>query len=434
MPKVRVAEVITILKNAAHMKRIVETELACGMVLVAESIPNVSSLAIDWCLPVGSASDPPNADGLATLLSELIFRGAGGLSSREHSDALDRLGVQRTTSLSAQHLHVEATLLGGQFDAAAPLLTAMAAAPALPEDAIEPVRQLCLQSLDGLDDDPQHLVMLRLRERHLPPPMNRHGYGERHVLETARAETLRSAWADRARPRGAIFAAAGEVDPASLARRLDELLPKWRGEALEPAPTAAPARGYLPIIQESAQLHLGVAWDAPFASHPASTLERVAVAALSGSTSGRLFSEVRQKRALCYSVGARYRAGRDRGFIALYAGTTPERAQETLEVCLAEINRFREGVTREEFARAITGLKSHLVMQGESTPSRAGALANDRYCLARCRSLDEIAAEVDAITFEALNAYLARREFGSFTIVTLGPSPLAVPAGAAAAV
>ena len=61
--------------------------------------------------------------------------------------------------------------------------------------------------------------------------------------------------------------------------------------------------------------------------------------------------------------------------ISLYAGTTPERAQETLDVSLAEIHRLRTGVEAAEFDRVVTGLKSQLIMQGESTQSRATAIA-----------------------------------------------------------
>ena len=155
--------------------------------------------------------------------------------------------------------------------------------------------------------------------------------------------------------------------------------------------------------------------------------ERVAMTVLAGSTSGRLFTEVRQKRSLCYSVGGSYRSGRDFGSIRIYAGTTPDRAQETLNVCLAELNRMREGVEADEFDRAITGLKASIIMQGESTPARAASLASDHFRLGRSRSLADLAAAVDAVTRDRLNEHLASREFNPLTISTIGPEPLEVP-------
>jgi predicted Zn-dependent peptidase len=402
-------------------------QLACGMTLLIERVPNVASCGLVWLAPAGSSTDPPDGDGLACLLSEMIMRGAGSRSSREFSDALDLLGLQRGTDVQTYHLRIEATMLGVRLSAALPLLVDLVRAPKLPAEHMDAVRSLALQGLEALNDDPQHLVMLRLREQHLPPPLNRHGHGERSVLEHVTIDQLREAWVDRVKPRGSILALAGAVDPAHVADQLNRLLDGWNGLFQESPITAKPRRGVTHLKQDTAQVHIGVAWDAPKEADPNSMVERIAIGALSGSTSGRLFTEVRQKRSLCYSVGASYRAGRDSGIVTLYSGTTPERAQETLNVCMQEIDRLRAGITAEEFHRAVIGLKAHQIMQGESTPSRASALVYDQFRLGRARTLDEVAAQIDAITLEQVNHYLAKRTFGQFSFSTIGPDPLQTP-------
>jgi predicted Zn-dependent peptidase len=57
---------------------------------------------------------------------------------------------------------------------------------------------------------------------------------------------------------------------------------------------------------------------------------------LGGSMSSRLFQNVREKRGLCYAVSASYQIVKDRASVVCYAGTTHERAQETLDVTLGE--------------------------------------------------------------------------------------------------
>ena len=325
------------------MTAIVTRQLDAGLVLVVEPIENVASTAITWLLPVGSASDPPEGYGCSTMLAELIFRGAGGMTSREHSDALDRLGVKRSSHVTTHHLMVTATMLGKNFVEGMSLLAKMVREPNLSDESVDPVRSLSLQSLDGLKDDPQHLAMLHLRERHLPAPFNRHGYGRREDLERLTGDELREWWKQRCGARGSILAVAGAVDPDHVAENVSRLLAGWKGGQDEPRPAEPAVRGYQHFPQETSQVHLGIAFDAPRESHEHAIWERVAITVLSGSTSGRLFTEVRQKRSLCYSVGASYRADRDRGLVAMYAGTTPQRAQETLDVCCGEVQRLREG-------------------------------------------------------------------------------------------
>jgi predicted Zn-dependent peptidase len=148
------------------------------------------------------------------------------------------------------------------------------------------------------------------------------------------------------------------------------------------------------------------------------------VQVLSGGMGARLFTEVREKRGLCYSVWANYQTFKERACILCYAGTTNERAQETLDVTLQELRRLHEGIEAEEVERVQAGLKSSVIMQEESTSARAGALASDWYYLGRIRRLEEIQEAIDGLTAAKLVEHVKKYPPRDFTIVTLGPRPL----------
>jgi predicted Zn-dependent peptidase len=114
------------------------------------------------------------------------------------------------------------------------------------------------------------------------------------------------------------------------------------------------------------------------------------------------------------------------GAVVAYAGTTPDRCQETLDVMLAELKRLEEGVTDDELARARTGVLSELVMQSETARARALTIARDQYLLGQIRTMAEIRACVEAVTPESIRDYLRRNPAGNYTIVTLGPTELEV--------
>jgi predicted Zn-dependent peptidase len=140
----------------------------------------------------------------------------------------------------------------------------------------------------------------------------------------------------------------------------------------------------------------------------------------------RLFTEVREKRGLCYTVSASPHAVRGSGSILAYAGTTPDRCQETLDVLIAEIRRLEEGVTDDELTRARVGVLSDLVMQSEATRARAGSIARDQYLLGQVRTMDAIRAGVQAVTPSSIHEFLTRHPAQDFTVVTLGPQALEV--------
>ena len=186
------------------------------------------------------------------------------------------------------------------------------------------------------------------------------------------------------------------------------------------------------LAHESSQTHLAMAYPAVAPNHPDYYAAWAASSILGGGSSSRLFTEVREKRGLCYAVSAMYGADKLFGRLIAYVGTTPERAQQSLDVLMSELRRVNSpdtgAVTQEEFDHAIIGYRSRLVFSGESTGARAVQLAMDQHRLGRPRSLDELKRQVESITLNDVNAYLRSRTLGTTTLVTLGPKPLTFPA------
>ena len=416
--------------------------LACGMPLIMEQMSGVKSVGLTWLLPAGSATDPNTLEGMSAMWAELVMRGAGELGSREQADVLDKLGTSRGADVSTWHMRLSFTLLGERLMAALPRIVDMVRRPRMDEDAIEPTRDLALQALEGLKDDPQERAVLALRARHNAPPMNRSGMGTETALRAITRVDLVAGWERQVRPTmsgdkgGAILAIAGDLEsaggPEAIGVQVEELLRGWTGSA--PGVTAGKSvtRGtYFHIPDKSSQVQVVLMHDAPEEKSVDSKLERIATNVMSGGMAARLFTEVREKRGLCYAVSESYAADRDYGRCLAYVGTTPERAQESLDVLMAELHRINSptgAITPEEFQRAMVGIRSSLVFSGESTSARAAGLAGDQHRIGRPRTLDEIAQQYASITLDQVNEYLSRRQLGPVTIVTLGPSELRPPA------
>ena len=401
-----------------------------GLVIAVEPLPGMATASLCGLVPCGTAGDPEGAagEGESTLLSELILRGAGTRASRAWNDALDALGCERRTTANPFHTLMTATALGSRLPDALPLLMDALLGPRLDPEHLEPVQRLAIQALEGLTDEPQHLVMLRLAERFLPAPYNRTGYGHAEGIRSLTMDGLRQAWRRRAVPGGSLMAFAGAVDPATILPLMRKLTEGWTGQAQEPPLTRPALGGTDHLTLPSSQTHLALALPAPVESHPDALAIKLAAMVLGGESSSRLFTEVREKRGLCYSVGGSVSLGRDRGMLQIYAGSTPQRAAQTLACIRGELERFGGGITPEEFERARTGLKSRLVMQGESGAARASTVAGDLFRLGKARSLQDLARQVDALDPGRVNAAI-RDHWGpgwldQLTLATIGPAPL----------
>src|SRR6185503_11085303 len=151
------------------------------------------------------------------------------------------------------------------------------------------------------------------------------------------------------------------------------------------------------LKQETNQSQIGLAWDAIPDAHPDSILLQTAMNVLSGGMGARLFTEIREKQGLCYSVHAGYASLKTQGAIFGYSGTSPDRAQKTLDSFIIELHRLEKGITQDELDRAKIGMKSRVIMQGECAGTCAARLAHDFYHRGRTRTLDELRALIEAV-------------------------------------
>ena len=402
-------------------------KFANGLVLLAEEMPGLQSAAFTFLVPAGAAFERVDRAGTASMLAEWITRGAGDRDSREILSDLDNLGVSHGESASGLHVSLSAATLGTNLIPALEIFADIVLNPTLDDEEIEPIRALSLQGLRSLEDDPGSKVIYELRRRHYPDPYGRPAPGTTEGVEAITGEDLRDFHRDQFKPNGAILAVAGAIDWPTLVAEVSRLFGHWkpRPEPVIMLKPGGPARDH--IVRDTQQIQIALAYPTVMVNSPDYYAARAATAILGGYASARLFTEVREKRGLCYSVYASYESLPDRAAVLCYAGTSVDRAQETLDVTLAEIHKLaNSGIGAEELDMVRAGLKSSLIMQQESSMGRSGSLASDWYYLSRTRSLAEISAALDALTPETVNTHAAATVGRDLTILTLGPIPLTI--------
>ncbi len=386
-------------------------------------MPWLETASLVLLLPIGSANDPDDAIGTAALLSEWLQRGAGELDARAHASALDALGARRGGGVGRETLSLSAAFLARDAAAVLPLLADVVRAPGLRDESFENVRALALQDLAATLDSPAQRAGEALVAAYFTSSHGRSAYGERQHLEALRAEDVRRDAFQRLGPAGAVLAVAGGVEPEALFGLLQETFGVWQGSCRDLPEPRRREPHTATVEADTAQVQIGLATPVIGLGEPGWYEQQLALAVLDGNMGARLFREVRERRGLVYGVSAGTRVVRGHAYLAARAATTPERADETLQVVAHEIRRLREGVEGDEFERASVQLRASLVMSGESSGARASRLAGDVLHLGRPRLLEEVDSALSGLTLEEVNAHLASSPEPSFTTLTLGPAP-----------
>jgi predicted Zn-dependent peptidase len=395
-----------------------------GMVILAQPMDSVASVAFNFLLPAGTAQLPEGCCGAAAVICDWIFRGAGRRDSKQLIDTLDGLGAHRSTSVTASHLSLGGALEAGNIEEVLSVYADIILDAALKADEFELSKQLALHELASLDDDPRRKVTLKLYEQFYPTPLGRPAVGRVEELGQLSAKKTEEIIKDNFNLSQAIFAIAGKYDFQKVCSQLEQLFDKPQAKfdiEISPCPKSD---DYLHLPHDGAQVHIGMMTPVPPVTSEHYYNIVAAVSVLSGGMSSRLFTEVREKRGLCYAVGAQYNSLKTHAGISCYAGTTPENAQKTVDVITSEFSRLAEGISEEEIQRAKVGLKSSLIMASESSVARAAAIAADYYFLGKVRTIEEIRARIEHISTDSVMGFLAENSFDDYTIVTIGPKPL----------
>jgi len=403
-----------------------------GLALVGEAMDWLGSTAFALLMPAGAARDPADRAGLGSLTGEMLSRGCGSLSSREFIDALDNLGVDHSCSTTIAHTGFSAAMMAENIEATLAIYADLVRRPHLPADQLDDARRTCIQELRSVEDELAQKTLLELRRLRYPCPWGRSPYGKLDDLTAATIDDVRQHHARCYQPGQAILAVAGKFDWQRLVSQVGDLFGDWQAVPEESFVETAAEQRHSHIECDSSQTHIGIAYPSVPCNHPDFFQARGAVGVLSDGMSSRLFTEVRENRGLCYAIFASYHTLRDRGSVLCYAGTSSDRAQETLDVTLQELSRLSDGIRAEELDRVKARVKSGLILQQESSLSRSSSLAADWYLFGRPRTLDEISRIIDNLTCDSINRYLADHPPADFVIVTLGDKPLEVPVGVSA--
>ncbi len=398
-----------------------------GIVLLGEELPDLESVAVAFHAPAGGIHDGEGRCGLASLTSEMMLRGAGDRDSRQLVEDLAMAGINWSNAVSTTHATYFGAMVAKRLPEAVSIYADILRRPQLPADQFESGRQVVLQDLAGTDDDPSHRTLLALKKLVFPAPWGLPSEGLTADVEQLTPEVVEAFASTHVRPDGMIVAAAGRLDWPDFVKRMEAAFADWQPGT--PVTVGQGERGgrWQHVEHDSQQTHIAIAWSAPPYRSDESYEATAALSVLGGGTSSRFFTEVRERRGLCYSVSAGYHTQRDFASAICYAGTSSDRAQQTLDVMLEEIERLPGSITEDELMRVKARAKSGLVMQQESSSARAGGIARQWYHLGRVRSLADEMKRLDQLSVSSVSGWLESHPPTDLSIVSLGRHPLEVP-------
>jgi predicted Zn-dependent peptidase len=126
---------------------------------------------------------------------------------------------------------------------------------------------------------------------------------------------------------------------------------------------------------------------------------------LGGTSSSRLFQEVREKRGLAYNVYSFQSMYAGTGQVGLYLGTRPDNVVRAMGVVADELRRLREDpASADELERSKENVKGRIVLSLESTTARMNRLGASVLADMPLLGVDDVIERIDAVTLDDIAA------------------------------
>jgi predicted Zn-dependent peptidase len=411
------------------------TTLDSGVRVVTERVPSVRSVALGFWIATGSVAEHEDQAGISHLLEHMLFRGTERYGSQEIDEIFDAMGAEINAGTDKEATSLYTRVLDRHLEHAFEVMSDMIWQPRFGE--LEAEREVVLEEIAMYEDDPQDRVFDVLGKAIFGThPLGRAVIGTADVVGSVTREQLAAFHAERYLPGSIVIAAAGSVDHDALVALAERYAPRGpAGNGHSPEATlsaAATAAAVIPdftpraqfLQKDTEQYHVCVGGAGLGRADERRFALRVLEGVLGGTSSSRLFQEVRERRGLAYSVFTFSNLYAHTGEVGLYVGTRPDNIREALAVVAAELERCVEDpATKEELVRSRENLKGRVVLGMESTGARMSRLGASLLNEMPILSVNEMIERIDSVEIDAVRA-LAGELFvpGGLSVAGVGPA------------
>jgi len=379
------------------------TELPGGVRVITEAMPSVRSVSLGYWVGTGSRAEDDSEAGLSHLMEHLLFKGTERYASEEIDQIFDGMGAEINAGTGKETTSVFSRVIDDHLPQAFDVMSDMIWRPALRD--VDAEREVILEEIAMYEDDPQDKVFDVLGEAVFGPhPLGRSIIGRPEVVAQTSLDALREFHDVRYVPRNVVIAAAGSVDHDALVELAAARVPSRDagGFASDDAAPESAARVRFET-KETEQYHVCLGGPGLARDDERRFAARVLDTVLGGSSSSRLFQEVREKRGLAYSVYSFLAHYAGTGQVGVYLGTRGDNLAEGMRIIAAELDRARHDPASDaELTRAKENLKGRIVLALESTSARMNRLGSSLLAGVPLLSLDEAVGMVDAVTLDDL--------------------------------
>lgn len=414
------------------------TTLRSGLELITVPMAATSSVTTLFLSNVGSRYESVAQEGIAHFFEHMVFKGTAKYpDSQTLAVTIDAIGARTNAFTSKEYTGYYIKAASRHLSLALDVLTEMLFSPRLAQADIERERGVIIEEINMYEDTPmQNIGNLFDRLLFAGSGLEHDVIGSKATVSSLTRDDFIAFLRHFYHPSNLTLVVAGDeqvVRPEVIEPLLEKMLIEKadsatmgkarfsaRADRLEASALIEAGRptygSELRLIQHKAteQVHLMMGWPGLARDDERRYALSLLTTILGGNMSSRLFTEVREKRGLCYYVHADADTFHQSGSVVAVAGVDPKRASEAIEVIQAECLALTDArpVSVEELVRAQEYATGSMQLSLEDSGSVAQFFGIRQLLKRKIETPTEVMAKLRQVTVKEVNQ-LARELLSS---------------------
>jgi predicted Zn-dependent peptidase len=379
------------------------SKLDNGLRVTTDYMKDVESVSVSIWVDTGSRNEIEKNNGVSHFLEHMAFKGTKSRTAQQIAEEFDDIGGKVNAFTSKENTVYYAKVLKEEIETAVEILADIFQNSSYNEQDIESERKVILQEIAMVKDTPDDIIFDYYSQTAFSnQPFGRNILGAAKTVKNLRREDLINYIKKQYKTENIVIAFAGKSKHEANIQLVKKYFQNLNKGSQKESEKAYYTGGDFRKQQKLEQVHMILGFNG-FSYHNKNFYKaNILGLILGGGISSRLFQEIREKRGLCYSIYAFSSSNSDNGSFKIYTGISPKKTNEVIDAIIEELKKAARNIKKEELKRAITKLKSSIVMSRENTDARAQKLGSDLLAYNRVRTMKEIMKELKSITTKDL--------------------------------
>lgn len=378
-------------------------KLNCGTTVIMEKSERVQSAALGIWVRAGASDEWDEVSGVSHFIEHMMFKGTKNRTAKQIAEDVDKIGgvFNAFTGKEATCYYIKT--LSSNICRGAEILLDMLTGSKFDQEEMDRERKVICEEIKMVKDTPDDDVYDTISELVAGGnPLGRSILGTPESLAGIDRSRLVD-YRDQMYARDSIVVAvAGNFNEEAIEAIFEDRLTSLRDKKPKKEIQLKPYQQSFNVkVRDIEQTHICLATPGIALDDPRYYAFVLLNSIFGGSMSSRLFQNIREQKGLAYSVCSMNLFSSYWGFFSIYAGVSPEKAEEALDAIHYELDTLRKsGVTEEELAMAKEQMKSSYIFGLESVNSRMFSIGKNKLLLDRVYAEEEVLSSFDRVTRE----------------------------------